>query len=326
MLNLQSDEIQFALHAARSAGLLVAQIQAELAGASLTKDDRSPVTIADYAAQALVSNLLDGAFPHDPLVGEEEAGDLSPELLGRIAAFVARQQSAATPENIAAWIDRGRAAPAERFWTLDPIDGTKGFLRGEQYAVALALLVGGQVELGVLACPNLEDGGREVYGGRGSLLIAQRDQGTWVSPLDSPGEFTRLHVSSLEQPAPARLLRSVESGHTNLDQLDLIAANLGINAPAVRMDSQAKYALLAAGAGDLLCRLISANAPDYKEKIWDQAAGAIICEEAGGQITDLDGKPLDFTQGRTLANNRGVLASNSRLHAAALAAIQAIGA
>jgi 3'(2'), 5'-bisphosphate nucleotidase len=101
---------------------------------------------------------------------------------------------------------------------------------------------------------------------------------------------------------------------------------MGVEAEPVRLDSQAKYAILAAGAGDLLLRLISPKMPNYKEKIWDQAAGCLVAEEAGGKVTDLDGRSLDFTQGRTLANNRGILVSNTFLHGAALQAIEAIGA
>jgi 3'(2'), 5'-bisphosphate nucleotidase len=92
------------------------------------------------------------------------------------------------------------------------------------------------------------------------------------------------------------------------------------------MDSQAKYAVLAAGAGDLLFRLLSPKQPDYREKIWDQAAGSLVVEAAGGRISDLDGQPLDFTAGRTLARNRGVLASNGYLHEAALQALRRIQA
>ena len=81
---------------------------------------------------------------------------------------------------------------------------------------------------------------------------------------------------------------------------------MGVEAEPVRLDSQAKYAILASGAGDLIFRLISPKMPDYKEKIWDQAAGALVVQEAGGgKITDLDGKPLDFTRGRMLTENRG---------------------
>jgi len=75
-----------------------------------------------------------------------------------------------------------------------------------------------------------------------------------------------------------------------------------------------------------MLRLLSPAQPNYREKIWDQAAGALVVTEAGGLVTDLDGKPLDFTAGRNLVNNRGVLASNRLLHPAALQALREIKA
>ncbi len=100
---------------------------------------------------------------------------------------------------------------------------------------------------------------------------------------------------------------------------------MGIHADPVQMDSQAKYAVLAAGGGELMLRLLSPSKLDYREKIWDQAAGSLVLEEAGGRLTDLDGASLDFTTGRNLTRNRGVLASNGMLHASALAALREIG-
>ena len=70
--NTNTPEIRFALDTVRAASKLVAQVQAELVTSALTKDDKSPVTVADYGAQALVGYLLDRAFPNDPLVGEED--------------------------------------------------------------------------------------------------------------------------------------------------------------------------------------------------------------------------------------------------------------
>jgi 3'(2'), 5'-bisphosphate nucleotidase len=116
-------------------------------------------------------------------------------------------------------------------------------------------------------------------------------------------------------------MRSAEDSHTNAGAIDALAARLGIEAEPVRMDSQAKYAVLAAGGGELLFRLLNPGREDYKECIWDQAAGAIILEEAGGRITDLKGRPLDFTRGRKLTANTGVFASNGPLHEAGLEAI-----
>ena len=128
----------------------------------------------------------------------------------------------------------------------------------------------------------------------------------------------------MHDPSGARLLRSVEKSHTDTDGIGELATELGIMAEPVPMDSQAKYAVLAAGGGEILLRLLSPSRPDYREKIWDQAAGSIVIEEAGGRVSDLDGKDLDFSQGRTLAGNRGVLATNGLLHDKVLNGLRAI--
>lgn len=332
MIPLNNPEIQFALDAARQAALMVRQIQQELITPALTKDDRSPVTVADFAAQAVVGRLLGQAFPADKLVAEEDSTALrlaeNEELLEQVTHFARQEDPLAGGEQVCAWIDHNRVDGGARFWSLDPIDGTKGFLRGEQYALALALVVDGQVQVGVLACPNLVDAWRVDLGGPGSLVVALRGQGAWTTPLAADGadRFERLQVSAIDDPAQARILRSVESGHTNIDQVSQFAAELSVAVPPLSMDSQAKYAVLAAGQGEFYLRLLSADRPNYREKIWDQAAGSLIIEEAGGLVTDLTGKALDFTTGRSLKNNRGILASNRHLHPAALAVLRQLGA
>ncbi len=78
-------------------------------------------------------------------------------------------------------IDRGRygGGPRGRFWTLDPIDGTKGFLRGEQYAICLALVEDGHVQFGVVGCPNLLTNLSDPDSDRGCLLFASRGHGAY---------------------------------------------------------------------------------------------------------------------------------------------------
>jgi 3'(2'), 5'-bisphosphate nucleotidase len=331
MFDLNALETKFAIQTVRQACQLIKLIQAEMVTPALTKQDRSPVTVADFASQALVGKLLADYFPGDPLVGEEDSTALQqPEerhTLEQVTHYISRVVPNANPGQVCAWIDRGGAEPAQRFWTLDPIDGTKGFLRGDQYAVALALIVEGQVQMGVLGCPNLADGYWPELDGPGSLGIAVRGAGAWIGPLAGDEEIlVPLHVSERIHPDQARILRSFESGHTNVSQIDLFAEALGVQAEAVRMDSQAKYLVLAAGEGELYLRLLSPKQPDYKEKIWDQAAGSLLVEEAGGRVSDLQGKELDFAAGRQLLNNHGLLASNAQLHPAALQALRTIQA
>jgi 3'(2'), 5'-bisphosphate nucleotidase len=318
-----SPEAQFAIAAVREASLLARRIQREMVGSGLTKEDRSPVTVADFAVQALLARRLAERLPGSVLIGEEQADALrleeGVESLDQVTHFVRITIPDATPEEVCGLIDRASGEPPATFWTLDPIDGTKGFLRREQYAVALALVRNGEVELGVLGCPELSSG-------IGTLVIAVRGQGAWAQQLAGDGLWRRLHASDRRDPATARILRSVEKAHTNVDEIGNLAKSLGVTEPPVPMDSQAKYLVLAAGAGDVLLRLLSPARSDYREKIWDQAAGSIVVDQAGGRITDLDGSPLDFSHGRTLAKNRGILATNGHLHDAILRALREIGA
>ena len=327
MPTFDPDEIQFALESTRQAVQLVELIQKELVGGALTKDDRSPVTVADFAAQAWIGYCLAQAYPADGLVAEEDSARLKsdPAMLEQVTQYIQRQIGSASAESVASWIDHNRVDGGERFWTLDPIDGTQGFLRGDQYAVALALVVEGQVVLGVLGCPHLNPHAQPVQNS-GALFYAARDYGAWAVDLQPNHIPMRLETSTLTEPIEARILRSYESGHTNTGKIDDFARLMNTQAEQVLMDSQAKYAVLASGGADILLRLLSAHQPNYHEKIWDQAAGSIVLEEAGGKISDLDGKPLDFTTGRSLTNNRGILASNRNLHPAALDALRQVGA
>jgi len=329
MFTRYSREADFAAGAVRRAAELCRSIQQEMVTPALSKTDHSPVTVADFASQAFFARLLLDEFPSDALVAEEASQALkkpeAEDTLEAVTRYVGRVSPGATADQVCRWIDHGSGQPATRFWTCDPIDGTKGFLRGDQYVAALALIVEGKVVVAALGCPNLNADLQPEIGGPGIVVLAVRGEGTWSMPLPK-GSAARLRVSTTSTPSEARVLRSFESGHTDSSKIKALLETLGIGAEPVLMDSQAKYALLAGGSGELLFRLLSPGRPDYREKIWDQAAGSLIVEEAGGEVTDLHGLPLDFTRGRQLEANFGVLASNGALHQAALAAIRTVGA
>ncbi len=318
-------EANFALKAVRLASVLCRDIQAEMLTPALSKSDRSPVTVADFASQAVIARMLKETLPEDPLVAEEDSHALQkPEQRGRLKAvtgFVQRIFPDEDEATVCSHIDLGGTEPDERYWTLDPIDGTKGYIRGGQYVVALALIESGKVVLGALGCPNLNVDLQPDIGGKGSSIIAVKGQGAFVLGMEED-DAIRLSVSDVDKGAHARILRSFAAEHTDLDKLDGLVSSLGTSYETVRMDSQAKYALLAAGRGDLIFRLISPERPDYKEFIWDQAAGSLIVTEAGGRVTDLNGLALDFSSGRKLSNNVGVVASNGVLHEQALRALR----
>jgi 3'(2'), 5'-bisphosphate nucleotidase len=296
---------------------------------TLEKTDRSPVTVADFASQAVVSQWLLSAGGDEPLVAEESADALRQGAHHGLRDQVVRRVGWALgtttgEEGVLDWIDRGSADPPPdgTFWTLDPIDGTKGFLRDDQYAVALARIDRGRPVVAALACPRLRLPGAK---GEGTLLVAVRGQGTWIYGLGrSAGEGIRARVAGVEDGSRLRFTESVESGHSRQGDAARIAARVGIEQPPLRLDSQAKYAVLAGGEASVYLRLPTRR--DYEEKIWDHAAGCLVVEEAGGRVTDVLGAELDFSRGRTLAANRGVVASHGPLHDALLEAIRALGA
>ncbi|MFP6606695.1 MAG: 3'(2'),5'-bisphosphate nucleotidase [Myxococcota bacterium] len=300
--------------AVRAAARVCRSVQQRLAtAAALEKKDKSPVTIADFASQAIVCERLMRALPGDAVAGEEGSEELRKAEQAALLDAVVREVATETPASdveVLDWIDRGGAtATTDRYWTLDPIDGTKGFLRGEHYAVALALLEEGEVVVGMLGCPNLDDG----RGGLGALFTAVRGEGARALPLWDPApDGPAVRVSSLTSTAEARFCESVESGHSDQDQSARIAAELGITQEPFRIDSQCKYAAIARGDASIYLRLPTRK--DYREKIWDHAAGKLVVEEAGGRVTDVEGKALDFSHGRTLDANRGVVATCGPIH------------
>lgn len=95
-----------------------------------------------------------------------------------------------------------------------------------------------------------------------------------------------------------------------------IAAAVGITEPPQRLDSMVKYTMLARGDTELYLRYLG----DYRECIWDHAPGSVVATEAGAVVTDFHGKPLDFSVGRRLFGNAGIIASCGKDHAAIVAA------
>ena len=323
---MQHPALPIALDAVASAMSITHAVQAHIDDvAGHLKDDRSPVTVADYAAQAIISMMLleridDPALQR--IVGEEDGGDLArAENAGVRRAVVEAVQSwcpAASEQQILTAIDAcDHDASGDVWWTLDPVDGTKGFLRGGQYAIALGLIQDGEVEAGVLGCPNLSidpavnpaTADRE---GCGLLYAAQRGTGAWEfadgDPAASPLSIT---CPAWTPDKAIRCCASVESHHSNKGQTIELLDRFDNEKVMVRLDSQAKYAVLARGQAHAYLRLPTRN--DYREKIWDHAAGMLIAVEAGAVVTDVRGLPLDFTHGSQLEGNRGVIAAANGL-------------
>ncbi|CAB9523283.1 3'(2'),5'-bisphosphate nucleotidase [Seminavis robusta] len=315
-MSAYATEKAVAIAAVTAAAKLCQYVRKNTLENAMEKDDKSPVTIADYGAQAVVCKALLESFPTDPVVAEEDAGNLCGRNLERVTECVQTVESQANHEDIPRWINHGNGTVSQRYWTLDPIDGTKGFLRGDQYAVALALVADGQVQVGVMACPALEEAG--------ALFVAVRGQGATMQRLSTHDG----NVSTSSSPPSIRvsnenprMVESWESAHSNQPLQKAIAAATGMTTDSIRMDSQAKYGIVASGQAALYLCLPNPGKPHYKENIWDHAAGCLVVEEAGGTVTDMHGNCLDFTQGEKLMGT-GVVVSNGDIHFKVLQALQ----
>lgn len=349
--NDYSHELDVALLAVQRATLLTKSVFHSHAKGTLNKSDASPVTIGDFGAQALIISALQHNFPNDEIVAEEEAKDLreNEELRNIVWDLVkgAKLSDAesekklggpiASAESMLDIIDKGdsKGGNKGRIWAIDPIDGTKGFLRGGQYAVCLGLMVDGDVKVGVLGCPNLpvsdsepltENTGADASdeAGKGVLFSAVQGKGANSRSLEKGAlaAESSIQMKPLSKISDATFCESVEAGHSNQGDSYNIAQKLGITKPSVRMDSQAKYGSIARGAGDLYLRLPVKK--DYVEKIWDHAAGDLIVREAGGEVTDVEGNRLDFSHGRTLLQNKGVVAAPKDVHKTVIEAVQSV--
>jgi 3'(2'), 5'-bisphosphate nucleotidase len=330
----RADERRFAIEAVVSAARLTKAVRDDFEpeAEAFAKADSSPVTVADLGAQALVRMAMVEALPGDGLMGEEDSGSLaqSPELAEAVLSRVRAQRPEVTIDELRDALDScdDPAGPGRRWWTLDPVDGTKGFLRNEQYAIALALVEDGQVVLGVMGCPNLpyrgEPGDPTAGGPVGVLFVAVRGEGTRMMPLfeataETTGEPVR--VAAPTSTAEARYAESVEAAHSNQSEAARIGAALGITAEPVRLDSQTKYAMVARGDASIYLRVPRG---DYRENIWDHAAGLIVVEEAGGRVSDVEGKPFDITTGQRMTANRGAVVTAASIHDQVVAAVRSV--
>lgn len=320
----------------------------------ITKSDASPVTTADLACQALIHHHLrqSGLLEMCPMLAEESAsifsGPSGPALLEAVCQLLdpGRQTPASTslppgapcfwpgvtPQDVRRAIDDGR--PGEigiegpgvprRYWTLDPIDGTRGFVAGRAYAVCLALVDRGQPVLCALACPTLPPSALhstppsapnpDADADAGCLLIASARPteggelsiaGTGVEeyPLSAQGVGATASLVKgvlLSRPslspstAEARWALGVDRSERDIRLVDAIRAESGARTPHIGMDSQAKYALLVRDLADVYLRL---HPRMRVMRVWDHAAGIGLCQAIGYEASTLQGATLDFAMG-----------------------------
>jgi 3'(2'), 5'-bisphosphate nucleotidase len=250
-------ELARAIELARLAGAEVARMQRGELGVEMKPGDE-PVTVADRRASELIVAGLAESFPDDPVISEELPP--APGALG-----------------------------APRYWLVDPIDGTKDFIRGEDgYSVMIGLVCDGVPTVGVVFQPAVD------------RLFAGTPEGSTVT---TPFETRALAVSQIAAAAEVRLVAS-KSHRSRV--LDRVKQELGIDNEMNIGSVGVKLCVIAAGLRDLYVN------PAAKTKAWDTCAPQAILVPAGGRLSDLFGNPIDYT--RELAHRRGLVASNGLVH------------
>ncbi|KAK4130828.1 carbohydrate phosphatase [Trichocladium antarcticum] len=323
--------VQTAAHISRVA-LATAQKDAAAGSFDVVKDDLSPVTVADFAIQALLARVLHGAFPHDGFVGEESADELrqSPALLSRVLATIAECAGASLfrdADDLCAAIDScTTASNSARTWVFDPIDGTKTFIRGEQYAINVALLEDGEQILSVVGCPLLSaDATAPIFDasvdptGAGCMLFAVRGHGAYVRPLlvetaeVQPRRLPR-HADNVTSPDGLRSVTCWALLDSGVDTVHkAVAEQLGVPFPGCDLLGWVpRWAVMALGLANMTVWVYKTR--DRHAKIWDHAGAMLLFEEVGGIVTDVHGKPIDLASGRKLEVNFGFVAAPKAVH------------
>jgi 3'(2'), 5'-bisphosphate nucleotidase len=305
-------ELQPLIGAVRLACELCRRVQATQMGV-VRKSDASPVTIADYGAQALLGRAIRLHFPEDGVIAEEGgAAFLSlpvPEREQVIRLVGKLLGEAVDEDDFLQWLNHGRDVRADRTWVIDPIDGTEGFIHGRAYSVGVGTLVEGEPVDGVIGAPvsPLDEAGTLFYTDGGKA---------WAESLEpvEGAEPRALHVSDRVDPKSLRAVESYVMGRREREIADRVYAEAGLDARRIkRYDGMVKYALVAAGAADVYVRG-PRDIRKHPHKIWDHVAGTALVRAAGGQVTALDGRAVDFSQGAELRNTLGLLVSNGLIH------------
>jgi len=258
-------EARLALRIVHAASLLTKSVLRTLKNnvTAETKADSSPVTIADFAAQALIISALHAVYPSDAFLGEESASQLreNGELAERVWALVqhasdqfsdvqhvwthrgsgaedavanaeadvdAPLRFPASKEEMLDVIDRGMGEQTKegRVWVMDPVDGTATFMTGNQYAVCLCLLVDGVQQVGVIGSPNLSFSPQSPLGATRIHEDSVDDTGYGVvlSALKGYGTYVRsMHANGLGEPRRVLHAQSTKS----VRDLDFVEATIG---------------------------------------------------------------------------------------------------
>lgn len=263
---------------------------------SYQKEDDSPVTIADYATQIYIINKIKEQFPDDQIIAEEDDNSFLDQNTRKSIS------SCYEALNIGKNIDIEKSLMEkdeyfERQWTVDPIDGTKGYQKGLLYAIGIGLMIKSNPKICAIAVPNYKEIGKAIF-------IAEKDHGSKLG-INFSG-FKPLSVSDQSHLKQAKMCHSLHYDEPWV--MDFAARAEIIN--FVQIDSMAKFCMIADGTADLYIKPMNKS----RSFAWDFLPGTLLVQEAGGTVSDLRGNTIEFNNDRCIVSAPGLIASNSIIH------------
>lgn len=313
-----------------------------------TTFDGSKTTLVHVSLMVMMAKMLQEAFPDDLILAEEDVEILNndPEFACTVSDFLSEYGviEEATPEKTVGWYGRcGGALYAKetptRYWAVKPVDTTEEFRAMKQFCMTIVLIEEGQPKVAAMGCPVMaydhvsrstpSPRGCPIFfavTGQGSYtqhVIMEREEGVykglsfmrgWPLKLDCQEKIKRGHDGLYDFLGSEQLHIAMGKGYREdiFRDAERIGSNLGSQYPKYEMTPSAiKYAWLARGEADVCWELTNGlfDESTGSEHLVDHAAGCLIATEAGAELADLDGKPLEWV-GPILYKNRGLLATD----------------
>lgn len=260
---------------------------------TLRKADDSPVTIVDLLHQTQMQQLVARRFPGDGMLGEEPRA-LQRRLLERAATLSREEYGLALRPEIPELPEQG-----ERVWILDPIDGTKGFVGGRCFAIAVGYFLRDRPFFAAMAVPGAEKE-RPLRVHR-SLAFAVAGAGAWRRGIGRPGDaWSTMRPASVTADGTLRVAVSLAHGGPMAERIKA-APRISV----IEIDSQAKYLAVATGEIDAYVR--AARDDGQPDVIWDHMPGGVVAREAGCVVEHFEGGDVVFEPRREIRFRGGMV-------------------
>ncbi|TFG23106.1 MAG: hypothetical protein EU529_08315 [Promethearchaeota archaeon] len=260
------------------------------------KDDSSPVTIADFASQIYIISKLKELYPKDQIIAEEDAISLIDDKGIKVIRDCFHDLNIHDVAEVKEILNyRGKSS--NRIWTIDPIDGTRGFQEGLSYALGICLMKKSIPKICAIAVPDYNEKGLAIFS-------AELYQGAKASY--GGADFKPINVSTQKDIKKARMCHSL---HYDMPWVVQFAEKIGIK-NRIQLDSMAKFCMVADGSCDIYIKPIMG----YEAFSWDYSPGDLLVREAGGIVTDLDEERLTFKDNKCILRSPGIISTNGLLH------------